>query len=116
MRSASFWASSHTLARDSGVVGLEAEAFRYEPVWHEDRNLLAHTLVATKTQHVELLGKPYTIERGTSLHVDNSYKLTAADFAYVCDLAGVELVECFGDEGMKTFLVRNPQQIQRIAA
>lgn len=107
---------AYTLARDSGAIGLQAEFFQYEPVWHEDRSLLAHTLIATQTQHIELLGKPYTIERGASLHVDNSYKLTADDFAFVCDLAGVELIESFGEGQMKTFLVRNPQQIQRVAA
>ena len=102
---ASFGANlMYRIARDLDVSGgFNPAAWVYRPVWHAEKSLLAHTVVATETQAFNLGGYSFIIRNGESFTLCNSYKYPVALFTEMTKKAGYDTLEIYqGARGCMT--------------
>ncbi|MGE0109831.1 MAG: L-histidine N(alpha)-methyltransferase [Bdellovibrionales bacterium] len=82
----------HRMNKELPVEGFDSSLFKYVPEWHADLQLLAHVAYATDSQDFTLGNHTLHIEKGTRLHLLNSYKFTQDFFESCCDNANLEIL------------------------
>jgi uncharacterized SAM-dependent methyltransferase len=70
------------LARINREIGpaFDLEAFRHQAIYNPRDGRIEMHLVSRKAQEITILGRRYHFEAGESIHTENSYKYSVAQF------------------------------------
>ncbi|QQR68423.1 MAG: L-histidine N(alpha)-methyltransferase [Alphaproteobacteria bacterium] len=88
----------HLIIRDLPTTGLDPNCFVYEPVWHAEHHLLAHTLRVLKDHSFLIGAQSYSVQKGQSLCLATSFKYPLSLFCSMAREAGFESREVFPDD------------------
>lgn len=97
----------YRIKRDLGITGFDPSLFDYAPIWHSEKNLLAHTLISTDDQIFAFEGQNIYLKKGQKFVVSNSYKYPENEFLSVLNDIGLTHRESFkvNDNGVVIHLV-----------
>ena len=75
----------------------DLDSFRHKAVWNDVEGRIEMHLVSRWRQPCHVAGKPVLFERGETIHTENSYKLTIAEFQTLAIGAGWTPVQLWTD-------------------
>lgn len=76
----------------------DLEAFRHEARYSADHGRVEMHLVSRARQSVQIAGRAFRFEQGESIHTENSYKYTLAEFRLLTRAAGWEPLRSWCDK------------------
>lgn len=87
------------LARINRELGADFDlaAFRHRAFYHAAMGRIEMHLESLKDQQVTVAGRSFRFRRGETIHTENSYKYSVAEFQALARGAGFEPVECWTD-------------------
>jgi uncharacterized SAM-dependent methyltransferase len=89
----------YRIQRDLNVSGnFKPQAWKYDPVWHAEKHLLAHTIKATADQTFMIDDELFQIRKGDEFILNTSYKYPVDLFREMTLKAGFETVETYMDD------------------
>ena len=106
----------YRMAEECPVENFDPSGFVYEPVWHEQCSLLAHTVRATKDQDF-VMGEAnkvnVSVKKGNSFHCNSSYRFSPKFFESCASEAGLDVEHVWQEDGtIRMYLFRVPVQEQ----
>lgn len=84
--------------RDLNLVGMEPQAFRYQPEWEPSTHDLKHILTATKAQKFDLRDEVIQIEEGQKFHTLSSFKYPIKVFQNMLSFTGYQSIDVILDD------------------
>lgn len=83
---------------------LDPDAFKHRAPWNAELGRIEMHLVARRDLAFEVLGRPFAMVQGETIHTENSYKWTRREALMLARAAGWEPVEAWTD-GDRRFMV-----------
>jgi len=77
--------------------GFELSAFRHRAFYNAAMGRIEMHLESVKEQQVTIAGRAFRFRRGETIHTENSYKYSVAEFQELARGAGFEPAECWTD-------------------
>ena len=88
----------HRIVRDLPVTrGFDPTAWRYEPIWKPENHQVCHTVFCEKAQAFRLGDNSYSIEKGQSFVLNNSFKYPSGLVEKLAKQAGFETINVVKD-------------------
>jgi len=107
----------YRMAEELPMNNFDPDGFEYLPVWHEDCSLLAHTVVATKSQNFEMGNDGeilVSVKKGDIFHYNNSFKYRPDFFEDCAEDAGLEVIQSWQGVGtIRLYLFHVPPRDAR---
>ncbi len=107
----------YRMAEELPMHNFDPNGFEYLPVWHDSCSLLAHTVVATKSQNFEM-GEDgevlVSVKKGDIFHYNNSFKYRPEFFEDCAEDAGLEIIQRWQGSGtIRLYLFHVPPRDAR---
>lgn len=76
---------------------IPVDAFEHRAVWHDGHGRIEMHLVTARDIGFTVAGRSFTMQRGETIHTENSYKYTLAEARLLARAAGWEPLACWTD-------------------